>query len=554
MPPNDPDDAFASSHDPVPPAEQRGKFLVTESLFERGPRLAASRVRAPRSAAADSADWIAPVDTERRLGYYLDAIWAGRWIVIMVVVAALAGGIAYVSTAPKVYEAHSQLLVTPIPASSNTSGLGLVQQSSDPLRDVQTAAGFVSTIRVANGARQTLRTSDSAQSLLDAITVSPIANSDVVDIAAKGDSPEQAKHRADAVAMATVADRTASLYDQLNVLIPRLQAQLAALPASLATGRASLEGRLAQLTALKQGPDPTIRIQALADLPTSPISPRKALTLAAALFAGIVAGVGIVFLLQLFDPRLRHEEELRARFRLPILARVPKASGTSRKRLPGRGRAGPIVPRTLTAEANEAYRALRSVLASTRARQGGPRVVLVTSAMSLDGKTSTAISLANALAFEERVTLIEGDLRRPSIASALHIMPRMGVENVLFGHFSLEDALVDTSLEPNGNAPHLRMLLAKPETGSPILSPSAFGAMLAAARDISDWVVIDSPPLIYAPDLLSAVPIVDDVILVVRLGNTNVRNLDQTAEMLAQHGIRPAGFVIVGTSGHPGYY
>ncbi len=66
--------------------------------------------------------------------------------------------------------------------------------------------------------------------------------------------------------------------------------------------------------------------------------------------------------------------------------------------------------------------------------------------------------------------------------------------------------------------------------------------------------MVDAPPLIYAPDVLSAADLFDDVLLVVRLGNTNIRNLDETAEMLAHSGIRPAGLVVVGTSGHREYY
>jgi Mrp family chromosome partitioning ATPase len=129
-------------------------------------------------------------------------------------------------------------------------------------------------------------------------------------------------------------------------------------------------------------------------------------------------------------------------------------------------------------------------------------------------------------------------------------------ESVLFGRYTLEDALVDTALAEGENSPHLRMLLAPHRNGAdaPPLSPGAFRAMLAAARSITDWVVIDAPPLLYAPELLSASGMVDDVILVVRLGNTNLGNLKETAEMLAQYGIRPTGFVVVGTSGHSEYY
>jgi Mrp family chromosome partitioning ATPase len=86
------------------------------------------------------------------------------------------------------------------------------------------------------------------------------------------------------------------------------------------------------------------------------------------------------------------------------------------------------------------------------------------------------------------------------------------------------------------------------------LSPTLLRSVLTAALSISDWVVIDGPPLLFDADLLAAAGMIDDVVLVTRLGTTVVDNLEETAEMLAQHGIRPAGFVVVGTRSRPEYY
>jgi Mrp family chromosome partitioning ATPase/capsular polysaccharide biosynthesis protein len=500
-----------------------------------------------------NADWITPPDEERGFGRYLEAVWGGRWIVLATIVAALACAVIYVETATKVYQAHASLLVTPLPSSDSVSGLGLIQASSDPLRDIETGAGFVNTSPVAQRAKAILKTKRSTQDLLSHIIATPVAESDTVDVAASDDTAGGAQRLANAFVKAVVLDRTAALHQQLNILIPALEARISKLGSGDGATRSALGGQLAELETLGQSDDPNFRVQAEADAPTSPTSPRKTLTVAAALFGGLVLGVGIVFLTQLLDPRLRREQDLRDRFNIPILARVPKAGGRRWKLTGG----GPFTPDMVSPEAGDAYATIRSVMVATKraspdatTRRG--RIVLVTGASPYDGKSTTAINLASALAASsERVILIEGDLRRPSIGLALDVKPEIGLETVLYGETGVKEALIPMPGEGN----KVQMLLAARNGGtSQPLMPSRLQAVLLAARDISDWVVVDAPPLIYAPDLLSGSRYLDSVLLVVRLGNTNFKNLTETAEMLAYHNLRPTGFVVVGTSGRAEYY
>jgi len=128
-----------------------------------------------------------------------------------------------------------------------------------------------------------------------------------------------------------------------------------------------LSGELAELETLSAGPDPNVRVSALADLPTSPISPRKSLTIVAAIVGGFVVGLGLVFLVQLINPKIQREEELRGRFRLPVLARVPRSGA---KRWPGRG--GPLVPGTISPEAKMRTLNLLSVISPTYLAKTSP--------------------------------------------------------------------------------------------------------------------------------------------------------------------------------------
>lgn len=495
-------------------------------------------------------EWIVPAREDGGFSRYLEIVWAGRWIVLLAVIASLAGAAVYLTRATKVYQAHASMLVTPLPTADALSGLGLIQSSSDPLRDIETGAGFVTTTTVAQRVKVALHDSRTPQELLQHVTATPVAESDTVDIAATDSSAARAQRLANAFINGTIADRSAALHEQLSVLIPALQVRLKAVPVGDSATQSALAGQLAELEQLNQGKNPNLRLLAPADLPSSPISPRKTLTVVAAAFGGLVLGIGLVFLIQLLDPRLRREEDLRQRFQLPVLARVPRAERRFRRR-----RSGPMFPEAVSPEATDAYRSLRSVLLAGnrhRSETPGGRIVLVTGPSPSDGKSTTAINLASALAdYSERVTLIEGDIRRPSIGAALGFTPEGGVEGVLSHEMEIENAL--TPVETGST--HVQMLLAN-RNGAAVqpVSPESLHELLIAARGMSDWVVVDAPPLIYAPDLLSAAGLLDAVLLVVRLGNTNMRNLEEIAEMLAQHGIRPTGFVVVGTSGRPQYY
>lgn len=534
----------------LPPHTGNGSATVTVSATPR--KLMATRAQEDSEESRATADWITPPAEERGFGQYLELVWGGRWIVLAAVIAAVAGAIFYVERATKVYQADATLLVSPLPGTNTVSGLGLIQASSDPLRDIETGAGFVTTTSVAHRVSQLLRTRRTAQDLLSHVKATPIAESDAVDIAATDSTALGAQRLANAFVNAVVTDRTAALQQQLDLLIPAFTARINALPTTDGAARSALGGQLAELEALRQSGDPNFRVQALADVPSSPISPRKTLTVVAALFGGLVLGVGIVFFTQLMDPRLRREQDLRERFNIPILARVPAPRPRRWRRGPG-----PLTPDSVTPEAADAYATIRSVLIAAKrdsadATRRRGRIVLVTGASSFDGKSTTAINLAAALAAtSDRVTLIEGDLRRPSLGRALGVRPEVGLENVLQGETGLKEAMTMLPAEPNP----VRMVLSSRNGATPQpVMPSQLHAVLLAAREISDWVIVDAPPLMFAPDLLSGSRYLDAVLLVVRLGNTNVENLVETGEMLAQHRVRPLGFVVVGTHGRPDYY
>ncbi len=478
------------------------------------------------------------------------------WLVIGVLVLTLAAATLYLATADKVYEAQSELLVTPVSDDDPAlTGLALIRSSSDPSRDVETVARLVTSRAVAADVREELSLDESPQDLAESIDASPVAQSNIVVISARENDPELAANIANSFAENAIADRDEKLRVQLKPLIESLQAR-AAEPNLPRDAAVTLTEQLARLESLDAGGDPTIRFETSAAPPDSPVAPRPALTIAAGLIGGIVLGLGAAFLMQAVDPRLRREEQLRERYGLPILARIPRErkgidpdSSGIRKSVPV-----PLGPSSLSPRTLEAYRSLRTMLsAAAGSGNGEGRAILVTGPSPVDGKTTTAINLASSYALAgKRVILIEADFRRPKISAALKVTPRRGIGDGLLGQANLDEALV--SVKPFGN--ELRVLpVQKPDDQvSELLSMPTARRLVDQARELADYVVVDSPPLTEVVDTLPLAHCVDDLLLVCRIGGSSLLQLSRLADMLEQNGLEPRGFVVIGVAGSEGSY
>ncbi len=482
---------------------------------------------ARQSGGSEGSAWIRRAPDVPLARQYVDAVRGGVWLILLTVALSLGAAALYLSAAEERYEADVDLLVTPAGNDDPAlTGIRLIRTSGDPTRNTQTVARLVTTAEVGARAARILGVTTSGKGLLRDVKASPVADSDIVTIEARASDPERARQLADAVSRAAVETRTAKLHFQLDQLLPRLRARLAR---TQDEERRQLLSRIGELETLRQRPDPTVAVETPASLPTSPSWPKKGLSLVVAGMTGLLLGLGLVFAMQVFSPRLRREEQLRELYRLPILARVPRF---------GRFRAS-------EQQAQTSFRALRMALL---ARDESGRSVLVTGPSASEGKTTTALNLARVLTLGgDDVVLVEADLHRPSLAHKLGLRAREGVLGVITGSTPIGQALVDVS---DGTDAHLRVLLAdqRGDWLPDILTRATADRLLHELEPYGKWVVLDAPPLGPVLDSLPLAQEADEVILVVRLGRTRLSQLQVLADTLAQHRIRPAGFVVVGAS------
>jgi tyrosine-protein kinase len=476
-----------------------------------------------------------PGREEGAFGPYARAVRHHPWLVAAVTLVAVLVSIAWLSTRETQYESTAQILVTPIAEDSST-GLPLLTDSVDPTRVVQTAATILDSPKAATVAARSLR-GWTPETLADAVRIDAQGDSNVVAVTAQTTSPASAATVANAYAVAALAARRTVLGAEVDLQLAGLEAQRRALAGADPTTAAELAGRIAELEQIRDGRDPNFSLLQTGGEGTAIGTPAW-MIVALALIGGLVVGVGAALLLEQLDRRLRDEDSVVEQYPLPILTRIP----VMRRRGGIRGMQTP--------EIREAFRTLQVQLESDGDRS---RIVLFTSASAGDGKTTSALDFSYELVASGcRVVLLDFDLRKPEIGG------RVGVSSDVLALFRSNATLSDV-LVPAPDEPELKILSAAPHGDiSPVLEALSqrLPELLAQAREMADYVIIDTAPLGRVSDALRIAAMADDVLLVVRPNNTNTKDLRITRELLEHVGVVPTGLIVVGSNGpaHGGYY
>ncbi len=527
----------------------------------------------------------------------LRAVIGASWLVALAVLVVAA--LAYLRAArqPDVFAAKAVVRVFNANAPAvGTGGAARV----DPVREVQTQASYMTSEVVHADVRKRLgRRFDGVQ----AVRVSTVADSDLVQVTVESRSPAIAQEGAQAYAEVYVENRRGSIAqtlgsraDELRAQAAKLQEEIGALEASIAelvppvqidrrTGRAiivpdseevkSLRARRSSLvdrltsannvaeelsaeTAIRQA---SIEVVDPAQLPHSPVRPVPLRDAAVGGAIGLFLGVALALLRERTDDRLRAVDDVEAAARpLPVLALIPVDKATERASRRADAGAGspvdgrfPIVGSDPTAAAAEAYRTLRAALLFSRGGES-TRSILVTSSVAGEGKTTTAGNLALTLARAgSKVLLVDADLRRPTIHRLFNLDNEKGLTSVLLGRVPSEDAPVPVEVSGSGV---LDVLVAGPDgwEATEVLASGRAGPWFERLRQPYDYMVVDSAPVLSGADPLALARLSEAILLIVRMG-TRRRDVAMARQRLAQVSGSLLGVVANAVApSHAGYY
>lgn len=452
----------------------------------------------------------------------------------MVCLATIGGAIAWLVLRTTEYEATAQLLVAPVPADDPTfRGLPVFRESGDPTRDIETAATLVETVAVADRAAGTLGNQWTFERILEDVEVEPQGQSNVLAVTALADSAGLAAELANEFVDAVLAERGEALERRVETEIPRLQAIQETLPEGSPEG-AAIGAQLATLQSVGDDGDPTLSLVEAARPPDSAVGVSPLVTLLLAALAGFALGSGAALLREQLERRIRDEDEALEIYPLPVLARIPVLT---RRQL--RQTTGPVW--TMPPSIGEAFRTLVTQL---RQRRGGG-IVMLTSASTGDGKTTSAINLATTFAASgDRALLLDFDLRKPDVVRALKLPGSRSLLEMLSGEFQLKDMV--------RLVPTLPTLSILPTNGEPVAVEFVetvtrrLPEILAQARQLAKWVVIDTAPLGEVSDALQIAGSVDDVIVVTRPGSTSRDSFEIMRDLLDRTaGGAPTGLLVI---------
>jgi capsular exopolysaccharide synthesis family protein len=374
-----------------------------------------------------------------------------RWAMIVAFLVIGGAGAAVVSTlSPPQYEASTLVFV--YVQSADTVG-ELAQGGTFAQNQVKSYAEAVDTPKVLDPVRDSLGLEESAAEL--AASVSATAPIDTVNI---------------------------------RISVVRASPDEAAAIANAVT--AQFRAVIREITEPTGGGESPVSVSILAPatVPDEPVSPNVPLNIALGCVVGLAGGFGLALLMKVLDTRIRGEHDVEAITSTPIIGGI-SFDPLSRKR-PLIVQADPHGARA------EAYRILRTNLQFLELGSTS-RSFVVTSSIPSEGKTTTAANLAITLADSgARVTIIDADLRRPSLSAFLGIEGAVGLTDVLIGRVALQDAL------QSWGRGTLRVLPAGtiPPNPSELLGSRAMAQLLATIEADSDIVILDLSPLLPVTD------------------------------------------------------
>jgi tyrosine-protein kinase len=505
---------------------------------------------------------------------YLHVVRRRKWVILQALVLAPLAAVAFSLHQQRLYQATAQVLLSSQDLAAQLTGTQSTGINLQADRIAQTQADVA---RVPLLAQRTLAavpdTGLTPIQFLDSSSVATATNADILTFAVTNADPNLARRLVDVYAAAYTAYRrqldTTSVTNALAGVNRRLNA-LTALHQQGGTLYAGLADRRQTLLTMEALQTSNASVVKRADqvVQTQPKTTRNAIL---GLLLGLVFGIGLAFLWESLDTRVRSVEEISEQLGgLPLLARLPAPP----KRMRAENRLAMLD--SPGGNSAEAFRMLRTNLDFVTFDRD-VQTIMVTSAVEQEGKSTTVANLAVALARAgRRVVLVDLDLRRPILARFFDL-DGPGVTQVVLGYDSLEDALAPIAISDgnwgrrtengNGNsnsngangaarvAGMLEVLPSGPLPPAPgeFVAKPALRELLVGLRERADVVLVDAPPVLHVGDATALSTLVDGILVLTRMRVVRRHMLHELARQLAGVPTPVLGFVVSGAEGGTGY-
>ncbi|MFE4674228.1 polysaccharide biosynthesis tyrosine autokinase [Streptomyces sp. NPDC056721] len=431
---------------------------------------------------------------------------ARRWpTVVVCLVLATGAALAATNLSTPVYEARTQLFVATRTGDDTTQ---MNEGQSFSQARVQSYAAIVTTGQVTRPVVKELRLHTTAEELASRITAAAPLNTVLIDITVRDADPKRAARIANAVAQ------------RFSTVVERLEA-----PKRAADSQQTGKKRRA---AVASSPV-SLGITQEAVAPAGPVSPRPLLNLVAGVLGGLLLGAGLVALRETLDTTLKTSEALGEFTTLPGLGTIPYDKNVPRQ---------PLVSADVHSPRAEAFRKLRTNLQFSQVDEP-PRIIAVTSSVPGEGKTNTAVNLALSLAEAGLSTcLVDGDLRRPCVASTFGLVQDAGLTTVLIGQARIEDVM-----QQAGGQLSVLASGAVPPNPTELLASARMEEVLRELADTHDVVIVDTAPLLPVADTVGLASFTQGALLVVRAAKTSREQVRTAADSLDRVNVRVLGTV-----------
>ena len=480
---------------------------------------------------------------------------------VIVLVGVLAAAVAFVASnaMARTYESGSRLLVGQALQASNPD-VNLFQSATDL---AETYAVIGETRQLLEKVKASLKLDVPVETLLTQVSVRPVQDQPMIDIRATAGTPEEAAAIANAVSeqliaiapsigagepdaafarqdLKDTAEQITQTRDEVRSLLALTnrtseeQARLDILESRLVSLRATYAALLQNATTVAAN---RVSVIDPAVPPLEASSPRVLLNTVLAGILGVLLAIGVVFLLEHVDDRVKSAEEVETLTGLPNLGTVLRMPGPA-DREPFYRMATLLYPRSPAAEA---FRTIRTNIEFASLDKPF-RTIVVTSAAPGEGKTVTASNLAVAFAQSGRRTiLVDADLRRPGVHDMFSLANAAGLTDLVHS----DTTKVDDVLRPTEN-PNLSVITAGtvPPNPAELLGSGRMAVILDRLRDVADIMVFDTAPVGAVTDAAILAAKADATLLVVQPMRTTERVVQRGREALAKVNARVIGTVL----------